>query len=129
MISVHFEACVHLERVVAQIHELGALAGVAINPATPVESLVDILPEIDYVLVMSVNPGFGGQAFWPRSIEKIRRVASLRADKARPLIEVDGGINDETASDVKAAGADILVAGSYVFSAEDPAARVQILKG
>lgn len=129
MISVHVEACPHLERTIDQIHQLGALAGAAINPATPVEQLLDILDELDYVLVMSVNPGFGGQAFWPRAVDKIRRVAVLRGDRERPLIEVDGGINQETAALVRQAGADILVAGSYVFGAPDRAERIQILRG
>ncbi|MCL5116076.1 MAG: ribulose-phosphate 3-epimerase [Firmicutes bacterium] len=128
MISVHVEACPHLERTVGLIHEVGALAGVAINPATPVEVLVDILPELDYVLVMSVNPGFGGQAFWPRALDKLRRVVSLRGDRARPLIEVDGGINAETAPQAREAGAEILVAGSYVFGATDPVERIKILR-
>lgn len=129
MISVHLEACLHLERTVDQIHQLGALAGVAINPATPVEALTDILDELDYVLVMSVNPGFGGQAFWPRAVEKIRRVVHMRGDQERPLIEVDGGINHETASKVLEAGADIMVAGSYVFGADNPTERIKILRG
>ena len=128
MISVHVEACPHLERTVELIHERGALAGVAINPATPVEVLTDILPEVDYVLVMSVNPGFGGQKFWPRAVDKIGRLLALRGDRHRPLIEVDGGINQDTAPLVKAAGAEILVAGSYVFSAEMPSERIKILR-
>ncbi|NMP22409.1 ribulose-phosphate 3-epimerase [Sulfobacillus harzensis] len=128
MISVHVEACPHLERTIDQIHQLGALAGAAINPATPVEMLVDILPELDYVLIMSVNPGFGGQKFWPRALEKLARVRDLRGARERPLIEVDGGINAETASQAVAHGAEILVAGSYVFGAEDPKARIQILR-
>lgn len=128
MISVHVEACPHLERTVDQIHQLGALAGVAVNPATPVEVLTDILPELDYVLVMSVNPGFGGQAFWPRAVEKLKRLALIRGDRDRPLLEVDGGINDTTVGAVRAAGAEILVAGSYVFGAPDPAERIQILR-
>ncbi|PSR20790.1 MAG: ribulose-phosphate 3-epimerase [Sulfobacillus acidophilus] len=129
MMSVHVEACPHLERTIDQIHQLGALAGVAINPATPVEVLTDIIGEVDYVLVMSVNPGFGGQAFWPRAIDKIGRVKTLRGAKDRPLIEVDGGINQQTGAQVRAAGADILVAGSFVFGSEDPTARIKILRG
>lgn len=129
MISVHVEACPHLERTIDQIHQLGALAGVAINPATPVETLVDIFDELDYVLVMSVNPGFGGQKFWPRALEKLQRVRQLRGDRDRPLIAVDGGINQDTAPLVRAHGAEILVAGSYVFGAADPVERIQILRG
>jgi ribulose-phosphate 3-epimerase len=129
MMSVHVETCPHLERTIDQIHQLGALAGVALNPATPVELLVDIFDEVDYVLVMSVNPGFGGQAFWPRAAEKIRRVKAMRGDRDRPLIEVDGGINETTVQVVREAGVDIVVAGSYVFQAADPGERVKILRG
>lgn len=128
MISVHVEACPHLARTIDHIHQLGALAGAAINPATPVESLGDILAELDYVLVMSVNPGFGGQKFWPRALHKLARLREMRGDRDRPLIEVDGGINAETAPQVRAAGAEILVAGSYVFGADDPQARMKILR-
>ncbi|AEJ39333.1 ribulose-phosphate 3-epimerase [Sulfobacillus acidophilus TPY] len=128
MISVHVEACPHLQRTIEQIRETGALAGVAINPATPVEMLIDILPDVDYVLVMSVNPGFGGQTFWPRAVDKIRRLAALRGERERPLIEVDGGINQATAASVIEAGADILVAGSFVFGAENPSAQIEILR-
>lgn len=128
MISVHVEACVHLERTIDHIHELGALAGAAINPATPVEQLIDIFDELDYVLVMSVNPGFGGQKFWPRAFEKIRRVAAIRGERERPLIEVDGGINEATGREARGAGADILVAGSYVFGADQPLQQIDILR-
>lgn len=128
ILTVHLEACPHLERVVATIHDLGALAGVAVNPATPVEGLVDILDEVDLILVMSVNPGFGGQAFWPRAVEKIRRMAAMRGDRPRPLIEVDGGINAETAPLVTSAGADILVAGSAIFGQENPREAIKILR-
>lgn len=128
MMSVHVEACPHLERTIDAIHQLGALAGAAINPATPVEQLVDILGELDYVLVMSVNPGFGGQTFWPRALDKVARLKAMRGERERPLIEVDGGINQETAGQVKAAGADILVAGSYVFSSDDASERIRILR-
>ena len=128
MISVHVEACPHLERTIDRIHELGALAGAALNPATPVDQIIDIFDELDYLLIMSVNPGFGGQKFWPRAVEKIRRGAALRGDRERPLIEVDGGINGETAAWVRDAGADILVAGSYVFGAPVPAEPIEILR-
>lgn len=128
MLSVHVEACTHLERTIDRIHELGALAGAAINPATPVEQLVDILGELDYVLVMSVNPGFGGQKFWPRAIQKIERTVALRQGQQRPLIEVDGGVNESTSQAIRRAGADILVAGSYVFDSEDPSERIRILR-
>ncbi|MBX5466292.1 MAG: ribulose-phosphate 3-epimerase [Firmicutes bacterium] len=129
LITVHWEACTHLERVVSAIRDLGALAGVALNPATPVECLIDILPEVDLVLVMSVNPGFAGQAFWPRAVEKIRRLAAMRGARERPLIAVDGGINPETAQAVRLAGADIAVAGSAVFGADDPLAAIAAIRG
>ena len=117
MITVHQEACVHLDRRVAQIHDLGCKAGVALNPATPVETLVDILHAVDMVLIMSVNPGFGGQKFIPRALDKVRRLRALAPDL---LIQVDGGVNAETGAQLVAAGADVLVAGSYVFGAEEP---------
>ena len=117
MITVHQEACVHLDRQVAQIHDLGCKAGVALNPATSVETLVDILHAVDMVLIMSVNPGFGGQKFIPRALDKVRRLRALAPDL---LIQVDGGVNAETGAQLVAAGADVLVAGSYVFGAEEP---------
>ncbi len=112
MITVHQEACTHLDRQVAQIHDLGCKAGVALNPATPVETLVDILHAVDMVLIMSVNPGFGGQKFIPRALDKVRRLRALAPDL---LIQVDGGVNAETGAQLVAAGADVLVAGSYVL--------------
>jgi ribulose-phosphate 3-epimerase len=127
-VSVHVEAVTHLQRVVAQIKGRGARAGVVLNPATPLGTLDEILPEIDYVLVMSVNPGFGGQSFLPASIDKIRRLK--KAIVARGLavqIEVDGGIDSRTAPQVVAAGAEILVAGSAVFDGGDPEAGVRRL--
>lgn len=129
MITVHWEACPHLERVIAAIHELGALAGVAVNPATPVELLEDIFPELDLILVMSVNPGFGGQAFWPRAVEKIRRLKTMRGNQDRPLISVDGGINRETVGAVREAGVDIVVAGSAIFGKADPVAAIREIRG
>lgn len=124
MITVHQEACVHLDRQVAQIHDLGCKAGVALNPATPVETLVDILHAVDMVLIMSVNPGFGGQKFIPRALDKVRRLRALAPDL---LIQVDGGVNAETGVKLVAAGADVLVAGSYVFGAEEPREAIQSL--
>ena len=124
MITVHQEACVHLDRQVAQIHDLGCKAGVALNPATPVETLVDILHAVDMVLIMSVNPGFGGQKFIPRALDKVRR---LRALAPQLLIQVDGGVNAETGAELVAAGADVLVAGSYVFGAEEPMEAIHSL--
>ena len=124
MISVHQEACVHLDRQVAQIHDLGCKAGVALNPATPVETLVDILHAVDMVLIMSVNPGFGGQKFIPRALDKVRRLRALAPDL---LIQVDGGVNAETGAELVAAGADVLVAGSYVFGAKEPMEAIHSL--
>lgn len=124
MITVHQEACVHLDRQVAQIHDLGCKAGVALNPATPVETLVDILHAVDMVLIMSVNPGFGGQKFIPRALDKVRRLRTLAPDL---LIQVDGGVNAETGAQLVAAGADVLVAGSYVFGAKEPKEAIHSL--
>lgn len=124
MITVHQEACVHLNRQVAQIHDLGCKAGVALNPATPVETLVDILHAVDMVLIMSVNPGFGGQKFIPRALDKVRRLRALAPDL---LIQVDGGVNAETGAKLVAAGADVLVAGSYVFGAKEPREAIHSL--
>lgn len=124
MITVHQEACVHLDRQVAQIHDLGCKAGVALNPATPVETLVDILHAVDMVLIMSVNPGFGGQKFIPRALDKVRRLRALAPDL---LIQVDGGVNAETGAKLVAAGADVLVAGSYVFGAKEPREAIHSL--
>jgi ribulose-phosphate 3-epimerase len=127
-ISVHQEACVHLDRVVQHIRSRGALAGVVINPATPVETLTDILDAVDYVLVMSVNPGFGGQKFIPRSLGKIRHLAELRARRGLSFrIEVDGGIALDTIGEVVQAGAEILVAGNAVFGHGDAGQNVQQL--
>lgn len=124
MITVHQEACVHLDRQVAQIHDLGCKAGVALNPATPVETLVDIFHAVDMVLIMSVNPGFGGQKFIPRALDKVRRLRALAPDL---LIQVDGGVNAETGAQLVAAGADVLVAGSYVFGAKEPKEAIHSL--
>jgi len=127
-LTVHYEACPHLERVIAEIHETGALAGVAINPATRVDALADIWDELDLVLVMSVNPGFGGQAFWPHAVAKVAQAKALRGDGDRPLIQVDGGINQQTAQLMKQAGADVLVAGTAVFAADDPGLAIRQLR-
>lgn len=117
-LTVHQEACPHLHRTVQQIRELGARPGVALNPATPVETLIDILPLVDLVLVMTVNPGFGGQSFIPESLSKVNRLAGRLAEQglAGIEIEVDGGIDPDTAPAAVAAGATVLVAGSAVFS-------------
>lgn len=128
-VTVHAEACDHLHRVVQTIHSAGAHAGVSLNPGTPVEMLRDIIGELDMVLIMSVNPGFGGQSFIPRSVERVRRLAALCAEEGvAPLIQVDGGIDPVTAPLVAAAGARCLVAGSAVFCQEDPVAAMNAIR-
>lgn len=127
-ISVHQEACVHLNRTLHHIRDHDCLAGVVINPATPVEMLSEVLDLVDYVLVMSVNPGFGAQEFIPGSAHKIRRLAELRAQRGLHYrIEVDGGIAADTAPVVVRAGAEILVAGNAVFGHGDPKTNAQKL--
>ena len=127
-ISVHQEACRHLNRTLNLIRSHDALAGVVINPATPVETLTEVLEIIDYVLVMSVNPGFGGQKFIPETVHKIRCLADLRAQRGLNYrIEVDGGIALETVAEVVRAGAEILVAGNAVFGQGDPKTNAQKL--
>lgn len=127
-ISVHQEACRHLNRTLNLIKSHGALAGVVINPATPVETLSEVLDIVDYVLVMSVNPGFGGQKFIPAAVHKIRRLAEYRANRGLSYrIEVDGGIALDTVADVVRAGAEILVAGNAVFGHGDPKTNAQTL--
>ena len=129
ILTVHAEACTHLHRNIQQIKALGMKAGVALNPHTPVSQLEDIINDIDLVCVMSVNPGFGGQAFIPHSLQKISALKQLIIEKnAHVLIEVDGGVNLENASSIIAAGADVLVAGSTVFKAADPEAMIRSLK-
>ena len=129
MMTVHYEACQHLHRVVTQIKQSGMKAGVVLNPATPVEVLTDILPEVDMVLLMSVNPGFGGQKFIPQALEKVRRLRRLiDAEHLNVFIEVDGGVDDQTAPALKEAGANVLVSGSYVFKADQPEQRILSLK-
>jgi ribulose-phosphate 3-epimerase len=128
-IAVHWEASVHLDRLLAQIREGGAQAGVAINPATPVEVLTDALPALDYVLLMSVNPGFSGQTFLPRALDKARRLNEMiRASGAAASIAMDGGIDRGTIGSVVAAGVDVCVAGSAIFAAGDPVATMSELR-
>ena len=125
MVSVHVEGCTHLHRTLSRIRERGALSGVVLNPSTPVNSVSEVLGLADYVLLMSVNPGFGGQSFISETVEKVRELAALcRAKGAEPIIQVDGGINEETAALVAEAGARCLVAGNSVYGADDPAAAV-----
>lgn len=121
VMSVHYETCPHLHRVLGQIRDAGMKAGVVLNPATPVSLLSDIIRDADLVLLMSVNPGFGGQKFIPHTVEKIRQLRELiTAKDSKALIEVDGGVTLENASMLMQAGADVLVAGSSVFNAPDP---------
>jgi ribulose-phosphate 3-epimerase len=128
-VTVHAEAVVHLHRTVHLIKSLGAEAGVALNPATPVSALEEIAGDVDYVLVMTVNPGFGGQTFIPRSESKVRAVrALLQAAGSRAPIEVDGGIDVHTAPGIVAAGADVLVAGNAVFGSPDPERAIRELR-
>ena len=129
IMNVHFEACTHLNRLVHEIKEAGMKAGVTLNPATPVFMLEDIISELDLVLIMSVNPGFGGQAFIENSLNKVGRLRRLiEASGSHALIEVDGGVNEMTGAALSKAGADILVAGSYVFKAPDPMKAIDTLK-
>ena len=129
VITVHYEACTHLHRTVQAIKALGCKAGVALNPHTPVELLSDILADIDLVLVMSVNPGFGGQQFIENSVQKVQKIRTM-ASSLNPtlLIEVDGGVGSENIAKLVAAGADVLVAGNAVFAAENPELMIQKLK-
>lgn len=129
VMTVHYEACVHLNRVVQQIHNAGMKAGVSINPATPVCLLKDILAEVDLVLLMSVNPGFGGQKFIPGTIQKVKELRELIAiTGSNALIEVDGGVNDQTGAQLARAGADIAVAGNYVFKSPNRSQAIHSLK-
>ncbi|MFH1025613.1 MAG: ribulose-phosphate 3-epimerase [Nitrospirota bacterium] len=125
-LTIHYEASIHLHRTVQRIKESGVRAGVSLNPATPVWSLEDIVPDIDLVLLMSVNPGFGGQEFIPQVIDKIKMLKKLIREKGlTPSIEVDGGVKLENIPDIIGAGADILVMGSAFFNAEDYATVVR----
>lgn len=129
IMNVHQEACLHLHRTVQAIHDAGMKAGVTICPATPVNTLVDIIEDLDLVLIMSVNPGFGGQPFIKHSVAKVKELRNLiNATNSKALIEVDGGVNDITGAELANAGADILVAGSYVFGANDPHSAIETLK-
>jgi len=120
-VSIHQEADPHLHRTLSAIRQVGGKAGVVLNPGTPVETLVDLVGDFDFVLLMSVNPGFGGQSFIPRVFDKVKRLDALRTERGVPfLIEVDGGVGMKNAGDLVRAGADCLVAGNAVFKAEDP---------
>ena len=129
MMNVHYEAVTHLNRTIHQIHEEGMKAGVTLNPSTPVAMLEDCISDVDMVLLMSVNPGFGGQQFIDNTYAKIARLRKLiRESGSKALIEVDGGVNGSTAPRLAEAGADVLVSGSYVFRADNPEERIAQLK-
>ncbi len=128
-LTVHYEACTHLHRTIQAIKSEGMKAGVALNPHTPVKVLKDILQDLDLVLVMSVNPGYGGQSFIENTYKKIRSLKKLMQRKGvNPLIEVDGGVTGENANKLAEVGANVLVAGSYVFNSKDPAQTIRELK-
>lgn len=130
VMTVHQEACVHLNRVVHSIHDAGMLAGVALNPSTPLCMIEEVIGDVDLVLVMSVNPGFGGQVFIENTIGKVKRLRRMLDEAgSRALIEVDGGVNGETAPRLAVAGADVLVSGSYVFKAPHPQEVIKGLRG
>ena len=129
MMNVHYEACRHLHRTIQEIHETGMKAGVTLNPSTPVSVLEDIINDVNMVLLMSVNPGFGGQKFIENTIKKIGRLRQLiKESGSQALIEVDGGVQAETAPRLVKAGVDVLVSGSYVFKSTDPYATIHALK-
>ena len=129
MMNVHYEACTHLHRTIQEIHDAGMKAGVTLNPSTPVCVLEDIIKDVDMVLLMSVNPGFGGQTFIENTIDKVTRLRQLIEEKgSKALIEVDGGVQSETAPRLVAAGVDVLVSGSYVFKSATPEAVIHSLR-
>jgi len=129
MMNVHYEACTHLHRTVQEIHDAGMKAAVTLNPATPVCVLEDIIGDVEMVLLMSVNPGFGGQKFIENTIQKVKRLRRMIEESgSKTLIEIDGGVQGETAPRLVAAGADVLVSGSYVFKAKDPIETIHQLK-
>ncbi len=129
MMNIHYEACTHLHRTVYDIHQAGMKAGVTLNPTTPVCALEDIIKDVDMVLLMSVNPGFGGQPFIENTIDKVKRLRELiDTSGSKALIEVDGGVQAETAPRLVKAGVDILVSGSYIFKSPNPADTIRQLK-
>ena len=129
MMNVHYEACTHLHRTIQEIHDAGMKAGETLNPSTPVCVLEDIIKDVDMVLLMSVNPGFGGQTFIENTIDKVKRLRQLIEEKgSKALIEVDGGVQSETAPRLVAAGVDVLVSGSYVFKSATPEAVIHSLR-
>lgn len=129
VMNVHYEACTHLHRVVQQIKAEGMMAGVTLNPHTPVSVLEEIIADLDLVMLMSVNPGFGGQKFIEHSVDKTRRLRELiERTGSKALIEIDGGVNRETGARLVEAGADVLVAGSAIFKTPDPSAEIDFMK-
>ncbi len=129
IMNVHYEACTHLHRTIQEIHNAGMKAGVTLNPSTPVSCLEDIINDVDLVLLMSVNPGFGGQKFIENTIAKVGRLKELiKNSDSKALIEVDGGVQGETAPRLTAAGVDVLVSGSYVFGAKNPIETIAQLR-
>jgi ribulose-phosphate 3-epimerase len=129
IMNVHQEVCPHLHSVIQRIHNAGMKAGVTINPATPVSTLVDIIEDVDLVLIMSVNPGFGGQPFIDHAVKKVSQLRELiTATGSKAVIEVDGGVNDKTGKLLAAAGTDIVVAGSYIFGSPNPEERIDLLR-
>jgi ribulose-phosphate 3-epimerase len=129
-LTVHYEACTHLHRTIQAIKQAGMKAGVSLNPHTPVSLIKDVAADLDLLLIMSVNPGFGGQAFIPNTYNKLREAVEIRKElDAHFLIEVDGGVNAQNAPDLEEAGCDVMVAGNAVFSAPDPAESIRKIKG
>jgi ribulose-phosphate 3-epimerase len=129
ILTIHFEACNHLHRSLQKIKSCGMKAGVALNPHTPINNLIDIIRDVDLVCLMSVNPGFGGQSFIENTFEKVKQLKKLIEDKQSScLIEIDGGVTNNNGSKLISNGADVLVAGSYIFSAQDPKSNIDLLK-
>ena len=129
MMNVHYEACTHLHRTIQEIHDSGMKAGVTLNPSTPVCMLEDIIEDVDMVLLMSVNPGFGGQKFIENTIQKVKRLRQMiQQSSNKALIEVDGGVQEKTAPRLVEAGVDVLVSGSYIFKAANPISVIHDLK-
>lgn len=129
MMNVHYEACTHLHRTIQEIHDSGMKAGVTLNPSTPVCMLEDIIEDVDMVLLMSVNPGFGGQKFIENTVQKVKRLRQMiQQSSSKALIEVDGGVQEKTAPRLVEAGVDVLVSGSYIFKAANPISVIHDLK-
>jgi len=129
ILTVHYEACTHLHRTVQQIHQSGMKAGVSLNPHTPISVLEEIIEDVDVVLLMSVNPGFGGQKFIERTYDKVKQLQAMIVERnSKAIIEIDGGVNLETGAKLKECGVDAVVAGSFVFNSENPSETIAKLK-